>query len=48
MELKGCHRTKVSSTAFDIRILTAIVSNIIKAGAVRIWIANTLELTFVL
>ena len=42
IELNGCHRTKVNSKAFAIPILTANISNIIKAGAVRIGIANVL------
>ena len=41
-------RTKINSKAFSILILTAIISNIIKVDAVRIGIANTLELTFAL
>ena len=47
MELNGCYRTK-DSKAFAITILTAMVPNIIKADVVRIRIANTLGLTFVL
>ena len=39
---------KVNFKAFAIPILTAIVSILIKANAVRIGIANALELTFVL
>ena len=39
-------KTKVNSKAFAIPILTAMY--IIKADAVRIGIANALELTFVL
>ena len=45
MELKGCYRIKVNFKAFAIPILIAIISNIIKADAVRIGIGNTLELT---
>ena len=41
MEFNSCNRMKVSSKAFAIPILTAMVSNIIKEDAVRIWIANT-------
>ena len=36
MELNGCYRMKVSSKAFAIRILTAMVSNIIKEDTARI------------
>ena len=43
---QGLHTMKINSKAFAIPILTAIVSIIINAHAVRIRIANTLELTF--
>ena len=42
MEVNVCHKTKVNSTEFPILILTAIVSNIVKADAVRIRIELTL------
>ena len=42
------YRTKVNSIAFAIPILIIIISNLMKANAVRIEIANALELTFVL
>ena len=45
MELNDCYRTKVNSKAFAIPTLIAIVSDIIKADAVRIVVANILELT---
>ena len=45
MELNGCYRTKVNSKAFAIPTLIAIISNIIKVDAVRIVIANIIELT---
>ena len=48
MELNSRYRMKVDSKVFAIPILTAIISNIMKADAVRIWIANVLELTFIL
>ena len=40
--------TKVNSKEFAIRILNGIVSNITRADAVRIGMANALELTLVL
>ena len=46
MEVNSCYRTKVNPKAFAIPILTAIVSIIIKANAVRIGIANALESLF--
>ena len=46
MELNDCYRTKVNSKAFGIPVLTA--SWIVKADAIRIGIANVLQLTFVL
>ena len=48
MELNGCYKMRVKSKAFTINILTAIISNILKADAVRMGIANALELTFFL
>ena len=48
MELSYWYKTKLNSKAFAIAILTAIVSIIIKANAVRVGIANALELTFIL
>ena len=48
MELNSYWRKKVNSKAFAIPIVTAIVSNIVKADAVRIGIANGLELTYIL
>ena len=45
MELNGYYRTKINSKAFAIPTLIAIISNIIKADAVRIVIANIIELT---
>ena len=48
MELNGYRRIKVNSKAFAIPIVTAFISNIIKADAVRIGIANGLELTYIL
>ena len=46
MKLNGCYgMIKLNSKAFSIPILITIISNIIKADAVRIGIANALELT---
>ena len=48
MELYGCFRMIVNSKTFSIPILTAIVFLIKKEKAVRIGIANAIELIFVL
>ena len=42
---QGLHTMKINCKVFAIPILTAIVSIIIKAHAIRIMIANALELT---
>ena len=43
---QGLHTMKINCKVFAIPILTAIVSIIINAHAIRIRIANALELTF--
>ena len=47
MKLSSFYRIKVDSKAFAIPILTAFTFIIFDTIAVRIWIANALELTFV-
>ena len=48
MELNGCYRMKVDSKAFTNFILTTSAFTMFDVIAVRIGIANALELTFIL